>query len=132
MERPQIAQEKAGTPPLALFLGTGYSHRSYGNNFFYCEPGFFSYPARTVMYHLFWAMVSVQYPLIVLIGAPFGYPRVQLFYFLVFSQVLLGAEVLRRGVDGSRALRVHGRGRPCRPVTRRTRKHRNAASDRRG
>jgi hypothetical protein len=29
VERPQVAQEAAGTPPLALFLGTGYTHRSF-------------------------------------------------------------------------------------------------------
>ena len=29
VERPQIAQEEDGSAPLALFLGTGYTHRSY-------------------------------------------------------------------------------------------------------
>eukprot|EP01051_Picozoa_sp_SAG22_P010511 SAG22_NODE_950_length_6352_cov_23.892212_6_plen_558_part_00 len=29
VERPQVAQETANSPPLALFLGTGYTHRSY-------------------------------------------------------------------------------------------------------
>eukprot|EP01043_Picozoa_sp_COSAG02_P086227 COSAG02_NODE_23717_length_710_cov_0.929624_1_plen_58_part_10 len=29
VERPQIAQKRAGSAPLALFLGTGYTHRSY-------------------------------------------------------------------------------------------------------
>ena len=29
VERPQIAQKSVGSAPLALFLGTGYTHRSY-------------------------------------------------------------------------------------------------------
>jgi hypothetical protein len=29
VERPQVAQKSPGSAPLALFLGTGYTHRSY-------------------------------------------------------------------------------------------------------
>jgi hypothetical protein len=39
VERPQIAQDKAGGPPLALFLGTGYTHRSYTWAQRFCDVG---------------------------------------------------------------------------------------------
>lgn len=39
IERPQIAQLEAGTPPLALYIATGYTHRAYSWAQKFCNDG---------------------------------------------------------------------------------------------